>query len=155
MRQILVPLVLTSLLHNAALAQSGAGARPPKACELLTPELVKNVSVKKSADGAPKELELGFTRSACEWGDVTLQIDPFTPAQLETMFKTGGPGWESVSAVGDAAYFHNVKDMMAELYVQVGKRTFGLLMEIPVGNKAATVKPNFITVANAIVPKLR
>lgn len=154
MRHILVPLVLT-LLPNAALAQSGAGAKPPKPCAMLTAELVKKVSVKKSADAAPKEMQLGASGSACEWGDITLQVNPLTPAQLEQLGKSDNKTWESVPGVGDAAYFHNVRDMIGELFVRVGPRTFGVLMEIPVGSTAIALKPNFITVANAIVPKLR
>jgi hypothetical protein len=57
--------------------------------------------------------------------------------------------------VGDAAYFHNVKDVMAELFVRVGPRTVGILMDVPVGSKAAAVKPKVVALAQAIVPKLR
>ena len=62
---------------------------------------------------------------------------------------------ESVSGVGDAAWFHNVRDMIGELFVRVGPRTFGVLIDIPVGTTATAFKPTFITVANAVVPKLR
>jgi hypothetical protein len=41
------------------------------------------------------------------------------------------------------------------LFVRVGTRTFGILMTIPGGSTAAAFKPNFVMVANAIVPKLR
>jgi hypothetical protein len=155
MRQILVPLVLTLLLQNAALAQSGAGAKPIKPCGLLTAELVRKVSVKKSADAAPREMKLGATGSACEWGAIMLQVDPVTPAQLEQLGRSDPKSWESVSGLGDAAWFHNVQNMIGELFVRVGPRTFGVLMDIPVGSTAAAFKPNFVTVANAIVPKLR
>ena len=158
MRQILIALVLTALLHNAALAQSGAGAKSTKSCTLLTAELVKKIRVatKKSGDpAAPKEVPLGASGSACEWGDVMLQVNPLTPAQLEQLGKSDAKTWESVPSVGDAAWFHNVSNMIGELFVRVGGRTFGVLIDIPVGSTAAAFKPNFITVANAIVPKLR
>lgn len=158
MRQILISLVLTSLLHTAAPAQSGSGAKAPKSCGLLTAELVRNVRVasKKSGDpAAPKEVPLGASGSACEWGDVMLQVNPLTPAQLEQLGKSGDKTWESVAGVGDAAWFHNVRDMIGELFVRVGPRTFGVLIDIPVGSTATAFKPTFITVANAIVPKLR
>ena len=158
MRQILVPLLLTALLRNAAPAQTGAGAKPVKSCELLTPELVRNVRVasKKSGDpAAPKEVSLGRSESACEWGDVMLQVDPLTPAQLEKLGKSGDKTWESVTGLGDAAYFHNVRDMVGELFVRVGPRTFGVLIDIPQGSTATAFRPTFITVAKAIVPKLR
>lgn len=158
MRLILVPLVLTALLRNAALAQSGAGAKPPKPCALLTPELVRNVRIasKKSGDPtAPKEVSLGRSESACEWGDIMLQVDPLTPAQLDQLGKSGDKTWESVKGVGDAAWFHNVRDMIGELFVRVGPRTFGVLIDIPSGSTATAFKPTFITVANAVVAKLR
>ena len=158
MRQILVPLVLTLLLQNAAQAQSGAGAKAPKSCALLTPELVRDVRVASRKSGepaAPKEVSLGASGSACEWGDVMLQINPLTPARLEQLGKSGDKTWESVTGLGDAAYFHNVSDMIGELFVRVGPRTFGVLMDIPVGSTASAFKPTFITLAKAIVPKLR
>lgn len=157
MGQILVSLVLTTLLHNAAPAQSGAGAKPIKPCALLTAELVKKVGVasKNNGDAAdPTELKLGATGTACQWGEIMLQIDPMTPAQLEEVRKADKT-WESVPGLGDAAWFHNIRDMIGELFVRVGPRTFGVLMDIPAGSTAASFKPNFITVANAIVPKLR
>jgi hypothetical protein len=157
MRQILISLVLTSLLHTAAAAQTRTDAKALKPCALLTPELVKKVgeASKKSADaGTPKELKIG-TGVACQWGEIMLQVDPLTRAQLEQLGKKGDKTWESVSGVGDDAYFHNISDMIGELFVRVGSRTFGVLMDIPSGSTATAFKPTFITVANAVVPKLR
>jgi hypothetical protein len=158
MRQILISLVLTSLLHTAAAAQTRADAKALKPCALLTPELVRKVgeASKKSADGAtPKEVKLGPTAVGCEWGEIMLQVDPLTRAQLEQLGKKGDKTWEPVPGVGDDAWFHNVSDMIGELFVRVGPRTFGVLLNIPVGSTATAFKPTFITVANAVVPKLR
>ncbi len=158
MRQILVPLVFLTLLPNVALAQAGAAGKPPKACALLTPELVRKISVasKKNPDvAAPREMKLGAAGSACEWGAITFQVDPLTPAQLAAIGKTDDKSWESVPNLGDAAFFHNIRDMLGELFVRVGSHTFGVLMEIPSGSTAAAFKPNFIAVANAVTPRLR
>ena len=158
MRQIIIALLLMGCLHTVALAQTRATAAPIKPCSLLTRELVDKASAgsNQSIDAAaPTEVQLGATGSACDWGDIILQIDPFTPARLEELRKTDGKNWETVPGVGDAAYFHNVRDTLAELFVRVGARTFGLVITIPVGSTAAAFKPNVITVANAIVPKLR
>ena len=158
MRQILISLVLASLLQTAAAAQGRADAKALKPCSLLTPELVRQVGVasRKSADaGAPQEMKLGATGVACDWGEIMLQVDPLTRAQLEQLGKSGDKSWESVPGVGDAAWFHNVRDMVGELFVRVGPRTFGVLIDIPAGSTATAFKPTFITVANAIVPKLR
>ena len=158
MRQILISLVLTSLLHSVAAAQNRADAKSLKPCGLLTPELVKQVGVasKKSTDAtAPEEMKLGSSGVACHWGEIMLQVDPLTPAQLEQLGKKGDKDWASVTGLGDAAYYHNIRDMIGELFVRVGTRTFGVLIDIPSGTTASAFKPTFITVANAIVPKLR
>ena len=157
MRQILLAFVLTTLSRNAALGQSGAAAKTPRACALLTPELVKKVHVasKRSDAAAPKEVDLGRTKAACEWGVIMLQVDPITPAEIDKLAKPGDKSWEVVSGVGDAAYFHNVSNVMGELFVRVGPRTLGVLMDIPSGSTAASFKPTFIEVAKAVVPKLR
>jgi hypothetical protein len=84
-----------------------------------------------------------------------LQVDPLTPAQLQQLAKPGDKTWESVSGVGDAAYYHNVRDMIGELFVRVGPHTLGVLMDIPVGSTATAFKPVFIDVAKAVLPKLR
>jgi hypothetical protein len=156
MRQIVVSLLLTGFLRMDAAAQ--AGAKSVKPCELLTAELVRKVSVAsgRSVDTAtPKEVKLGASGTACEWGDIMLQIDPVTPTRLEEARQSDPKAWESVPGVGDAAWFHNIRDMVGEMFVRVGARTFGVLMEIPAGRTAASFKPSFIAVAMAIVPKLR
>jgi hypothetical protein len=153
----LVLLVATGTLQTIAHSQTRDGAARSKPCAWLTAEIVKKVSVANHKSGAlpaPAELPLP-TGIACEWGDVLLQIDPFPPAKIEKLRLTDAKNWETVSGVGDAAYFHNVKDAAAELYVRVGARSFVIMIIIPVGTTAAAFKPNFIAVANQIVPKLR
>ena len=156
-RQIVIPLALVILLHASVWAQSAADTNAIKPCSLLTEELVKKVSAanNQGISAGPKEIQLGGSGAACEWGDIILQIDPFTPSRFEELRKTAGNSWEPVPGVGDAAYFHNIQDMIAELFVRVGARTFGVVITIPVGKTAAEFKPNFIAVADAIVPKLR
>jgi hypothetical protein len=150
-------LAVAGALHTPVHSQARDGAARPKPCAWLTAEIVKKVSVANHKSGAlpaPAELPLP-SGVACEWGDVVLQIDPFPPTQLDKLRLTDTKNWESVSGVGDAAYFHNVQNAVGELFVRVGARTFGLLITIPVGTTAAAFKPNFIAVANQIVPKLR
>jgi len=150
-------LAVAGALHPVAHGQTRDAAVRSKPCAWLTAEIVKKVSVANHKSGAlppPTELPLP-TGIACEWGDVVLQIDPVPPAQLDKLRLKDPKNWETISGVGDAAYFHNVKDAMGGLYVRVGARTFGLLITIPIGTTAAAFKPNFIMVANEIVPKLR
>jgi hypothetical protein len=155
-QRLVIAFVLCSGLHTAALAQARPGAAALKPCSLLTRELALKANPKQALDAAgPKEVPLGASGSACEWGDLLLQIDPFSPARLEELRKTDGKNWEAIPSVGDAAYFHNIRNQMAELFVRVGTRTFGVVITIPVGSTAAASKPHFIAVAEAIVPKLR
>jgi hypothetical protein len=143
-------------LGAQAQGRASGGATGPKACSLLTRELALKANPKQALGAAgPKEVSLGANGAACEWGDLMLSVDPYTPARLEEIRKTSGKQWEVVPGVGDAAYFHNVQNAMGELFVRVGSRTFVVLITIPVGSTATAFKPNFITVANAVVPKLR
>jgi hypothetical protein len=155
MRQLLVPVALSACLLPPALAQT---ASPIKPCSLLTRELVEKASAagkQAIAAAKPEEISLGASGRACQWADVLLQVDPHPAARLGELSKSDPKSWESVSGVGDAAYFHNVKDAAAEMFVRVGPRTFAILMDVPAGSKAAAVKPKFVELAQAIVPKLR
>jgi hypothetical protein len=157
MRNVIVSLLLLGGLHAGTSAQPRPGAAAVNPCSLLTRELAQKVSAatKQPLAAAPTEVSLGANGKACEWGDLMLSLDPYAPARLEEMRKTTGKQWEVVPGVGDAAYFHNVRDAMAELLVRVGSRTFVVLITIPVGSTAAAIKPTFIAVANAIATQLR
>lgn len=151
--------IVASLLLGVAQAVAQAQPRQGvKSCALLTRDLVAKVaaSTKRSVDAAgPKELPLGAIGTACEWGDVTLHVDMWTPARLEELRKQDGKHWEVIKGVGDAAYLHNVGDAMAELFVRTGSRTFGLMITVPVGSTTAAIKPTVVSAANDIVAKLR
>ena len=71
------------------------------------------------------------------------------------MRKSPGSGWVPVTGVGDAAFFHNVQNALAELFVWSGSHHFGILIDVPAGSAAEQLKPHMIEVANRIVPKLR
>lgn len=157
-RLFILSVLLFCIVPNLATAQSRPGAGKASPCALLTRELVEKINAvtRKSVDAAgPRELPLGASGTACEWGDVMLQIDPWPPARLEEMRKSDGKSWEVIPGVGDAAYLHNIKDMMAEFFVRTGSRTFAVLLTIPVGSTTAAFKPTLVAVANAIVPNLR
>lgn len=157
MRQMLGPFVLSVCLLPSALAQP---AKPTeiKACSLLTRELVERTSAagkQAIAAAKPEEVSLGRSGKACQWADLMLQVDPFPASRLGDLGKNDPKNWETVPGVGDAAYFHNVKDAVAELFVRVGPRTVGILMDVPAGSKAAAIKPKLVELAREIVPKLR
>jgi hypothetical protein len=158
MRQLLVPVVLSVCLLSPAIAQTAPTGPAVDPCSLLTRELVEKASsTSKQAIAAtkPQQVNLGGSGRACQWSDVMVQVDPYPASRLDELGKSDPKNWESISGVGDAAYFHNVKDAMAEMFVRVGPRTVGILMDVPVGSKAATMKPKFVELAKAIVPQLR
>jgi hypothetical protein len=144
----------------ASAPQAGTGGKPAiRACSLLTKELALQVTPaanKKVLDMIPPaEESMGAIGSACEYGDIRLQIDPFPPARVEELRKQQGKDWTPVPNVGDKAYFRDNRGRFAELIVAVGAHTFTVQMGVPLGGTADAIKPNVITVANAIVPKLR
>jgi hypothetical protein len=154
----LIAVLAVGVPPNALSAQGRASGAAAKACALLTRQVVEKVSAasKKAVDAAgPQELSLGANGTACEWGDVVLQVDPWPPARLEAMRQSTGKDWEVMKGVGDAAYLHNIRDVIAELFVRVGNRTFAVLVNIPQGSTTAAFKPTIIEVANGIVPRLR
>ena len=59
---------------------------------------------KKPVDAAgPHELSLGANGTACEWGEVILQVDPWPPARLEAMRQSTGKDWEGAGIAPDVA----------------------------------------------------
>jgi hypothetical protein len=156
MRRIVATVVLFACLSLVASAQSRGGS-PIKACSLLSRELVLKVTENKQLVDIikPQEEPIGAIGSACDWGGIGLQIDPFTPARLEELRKSTGKDWEPVPGIGDATYFRNNRDRFAELFGRVGTHSFTIQMSIPMGSTASAIKPNTITVANAIVPRLK
>jgi hypothetical protein len=158
MRSIVCTVVLFGCLSFVASAQSGGGATAIKACSLLSRELVIKVTPgnnQRVDNIKPNEGPIGTTGSACEWGDLLVQIDPFTPARLDEMRKSTGKNWEPVPGVGDATYFHNIQGILAELLGRIGTHTFGIQLTVPAGSTVSATKANTIIVANAIVPKLK
>jgi len=157
-------------------AGSQAAAEKPgiRACSLLTTELVMQVSPYEQqppeqrdlhrqlmTQFPPEEESLGPSGSACSYGGIYLQLDPFAaPARIE---KDLAKTWGSVLSVGDVAYFRDNRGEWAELYVRAGARVFTIQMDIPNGDlntgvgvrTAESIKPNVIALAKAILPKLR
>ena len=158
-------LMLSSLLAvviavgaTPASDQKPAG-RPTRigACTLLTQDVVVKVTTpaaKTKANTPPVETPVGVNGSQCAYdGGVVVQIDPFAGA--DRMRKSPEKDWVLVSGVGETAYFHNVRNFMAELIVWSGSHHFGVLMDVPAGGTAEQIKPALIELANLIIPKLK
>ena len=161
-RTVAFVLVLSIVPHIAASqARAGAASGQPalRACSLLTKELVLKVTPRKDTSMSfivpPQEDAVGASGSACEYGGIGLQIDPFPPARLDALRKSSGESWAPVAGVGDTAYFRENGISYAELYVAVGTHTLTIQMSVPTGSTPAAIKSNTIALANALVPKLR
>jgi hypothetical protein len=160
MRQFVVATMLVGTVTSPAWAQprgnTPSGGRP-HACTLLTREVVMQFGTpegKRFIDMIkPQEDELGATGSACEYGGINLQIDPFARAQ--EMRKDMGKEWTAMSGIGETAYFRNNSDRYAELIVWSGTHHFTIQMSVPDGLTADAIKPHTTALANAIIAKLR
>jgi hypothetical protein len=160
MRTIVAILVVAGWAVPPAVAQgAGTAAKAaPGACALLPQDVVAKVS---SSDPQmlrvlkPSEEKVGASGSACHFADVTLQVDPFTTARLEDLRTRMGKDWVAAPGIGDAAYFRDNRGEYAELYVRTGTHVFTIQMTVPAGKAATDVKPNLLTLAQAIAPKLQ
>ena len=160
MRQLIASVLVLGTMTTAVASQASSPAKPPiSACSLLPTDLVLKVGgiqpdMVKSLK--PEEEAMGTTGSACQYGSVRLQVDPFTPARLTEILKTEtAKTWVPVGGVGDAAYFNNNCNRYAELVVRTGAHVFTIQFSVARGSTAEATKPNAITLANAIIPKLR
>jgi hypothetical protein len=162
MRQLVASFVVIGCFasQSAAVQSSTKEAATPaiRACSLLTGDVVTQVTPydKAALDLVmripPQEDSVGSSGSACSYGGITMQVDPFTPAVFE---KQRGKDWVPIAGVGDTAYFFDRRGRWAELYVRVGEHVLTIQMDIPMGRTAATVQPNVVALARAILPKLR
>jgi hypothetical protein len=164
-KSVLTLLIITTSLSGVSAADAGRGlsntslAQPPavRACSLLTKELIAQVTPYERQQLAPvtqiPPMEDALPRgSACSYGGITLQIDPFPPATLE---KQRTPAWSAVPGVGDEAYFRDNRGEWGELYVRAGARVLTIQMDVPTGRTAAAIQPNTIALAKALLPKLK
>jgi hypothetical protein len=160
MRHIVASVLFIGCLARPAapLLAQGPGKPPTSACSLLTKGLVMQVTPydKQALEVVmqipPSEDAVGRSGSACEYGGIHLQVDPFT---AETFERARQKTWLPVRDVGDAAYFRDNGGQWAELYIRTGVHVFTIQMDVPTGNTAESVKPNVIALARAILPKLR
>ncbi|HEX5070212.1 MAG TPA: hypothetical protein VFV78_08335 [Vicinamibacterales bacterium] len=128
-----------------------------KACSLLTKDLALKVTSApntKVFDLMPPEEETVGAGSACEYGDIRIQLDAFDAAKLDQIVKADQT-WTAVPGVGSRAWFHNNKNRYAELMAVTGTHTLLIQMGVPIGGTAEGIKPKAITLANALLQKLK
>jgi hypothetical protein len=161
MRHVIASVLVVGCLSAQAMAAQARGAAAtgkPKisACSLLSRELVEKVMTGNKTiltSVKPEEEPIGTHGSYCEYAGVGLQINPFV--RHDDLRKSPGKDWQSVTGVGDTAYFRNNRNNFAELMVWTGANHFTIQLGVPTGSTAEAVRPNTITLANAIIPKLR
>ena len=146
---------LSSLLAQAPSSPQPPGANSPriKACSLLPKE-----EVKKHLPWIPvldnmkiEEEPIGTSGSSCNYPSVFIQVLLFSQRTIDLARKK--EGIETISGVGEEAYFHNNANRYAELYVKVGK--YLLTLQANVDGKIESVKPGVLNLAKALVAKLR
>jgi hypothetical protein len=162
MRHVIAPLLLlvsAAAPLTAADFDKAASAQPAVgACTLLTKDIVAKVTPYEKKQLAlvlsiePSEDALGKSGSACNYGGITMQIDPFSPAFLE---KQRDKTWVAVAGVGDAAYYRDNRGEWGELYVRAGAHVLTIQMDVPTGRTAASIQSNTIALAKEILPKLK
>lgn len=163
MRQVLALLLVMGCFTELMAFQSARGAQPAKpavrACPLLTREVVTQVSPyeKKVLDvvlGVPASEDPVGSGSGCSYGGITMQVDPFPPAVFDKQ-REKDKKWVAVQGVGDTAYYRDNMGRWGELYVASAGHVLTIQMDIPMGKTAASIQPNTIALAKAILPKLK
>ena len=158
---ILLSVAMASVALDAMTLQAGkqgADGKPsPGACSILTRDLVMvhSPASKESLDLImkipPKEEKIGSNGSACQHGDVMMQINPFPVANFDAMFSRFTP----VPDLGQKAFFRDNRGEWAELAVLAGGRVLTFQMDVPSGKTAASVQANVVSLARAVVAKLK
>jgi hypothetical protein len=144
--------------HRCA-GQAQPSGTPVKACSILSKDLIaQHTPYEKDALKLvllipPQEDAIGATGSACEYGGVHLQVNPFgSPQGVET--RLAKDGWSREAGVGDVALFRDNRGAYAELYVRAGARVITIQMSVPNGTTTMGIKPNTIALARAVLGKI-
>src|SRR5262245_6651875 len=147
---MLLSVLMTSVVLDAMSLQGGKkgedGKPAPGACSILTRDLVvahspaSTESLNLMLKIPPQEEKIGSNGSACQNGDVMLQINPFPVANFDAMFGK----WAAVPGVGDKAHFRDNRGEWAELAVVASGRVITVQMDVPSGKKAADIQSNTV-----------
>jgi hypothetical protein len=160
MRTLVTSLLLVGCVSLPAVGfQSRAAATPSgnpalRACSILTKDMVAPFTANKQMlDLIPPEEEpMGQFGSACEYGVVRLQIRSVAAGSPRT---APGKEWQPVSGAGEAAYFRANGTEYAELMFWSGTHALTLQVGVPTGSTPDAIRPNTISLANAVLAKLR
>jgi hypothetical protein len=147
------PVILLALAPAALQAQRQAASPPIKACSVASREEVKkHLPWKAALDQFKSEEEpIGAYGSSCNHPSVLIQVMPSSKAAIDSLRRISGI--ETISGLGDEAYFSNNHDQYAEVYVRSGNTL--LTLQANLNKDMATVKPGALNLARALLPKLR
>lgn len=155
---LLIALGAVAVYPYSALAQTQAAAMPSASKKISACSLASKEEVKKHLpwvdvlDSMPLEEEaLGASGSACNYPSVYIQVMPYSAKTIE--FARKQPAVETISGVGDEAYFRNNADRYAELYVKAGERL--ITLQANVDSTVDSVKPSVVNLAKTLVKKVR
>ena len=157
MRRTITSLLIVGCISGPATAfqargGTAAGGTAIKACSILTRDLVLPFAQNpKLLDLVPPEEETLTNWVACEYGIVRLQLYAMRAGKAGPAPKD----FQNLPGVGDTAYFRSNRDRYAELMVWKGAHHFTLQVAVPTGSTAEAIKPKTITLANAIIAKLK
>jgi hypothetical protein len=156
--------LITTGVIFAGLCPLAAQSKPPQqapagtqakvvVCSLLpTAEVKKHLPWKPQLDQFPPEEEsIGTSGSSCNYPSVMIQVLPFSQRMIDGAHKKGG--LETVSGIGEEAYFHNNLNRFAELYVKTGK--YLMTLQSNWDGKDPAVKAGTMSLAKALVARLR
>jgi hypothetical protein len=123
-----------------------------RACSILPKEEVKrHVPWEAMFDFLePEEDAIGDSGSSCSYPTVHVQVLSSSSRILELARERGG--LESISGIGDEAYFHNNRDEYAEVYVRAGR--YIVTVQADVDDRIETVRPGALNLARALVGRL-
>jgi hypothetical protein len=158
---MMLSIAMSAMTLDAMAVQAGKQGAEGKpavgACSILTTDLVTVHSPASSETlnvilkAPPREEKIGATGSSCKHGDVMLQINPFPLANFEPMFGR----WTAVPGVGERAYFRDNRGEWAELAVRAGGRMITVQMDVPRGRTASSIQANTVSLAKAVLAKLK
>ncbi len=162
-RALLALAALAMMATVSPLAAQSAKGTSPGACSLLTKELVLQVTPETNkaerdrlSGTPPEEHRLGPNRSLCDYAGLTLNLNPFDAKSFEAGIRKDKT-WVPIPGLGNAAWFHDVKVMgelyAGELYVRSGPRNLGVLITVPQGRTAESIKPNAVALAKAVLSR--
>lgn len=150
--------VISALSQPISAQQRGSQASSTapqrvEVCKLVPKEEVrKHLPWIDALDQMPVDEEaIGTTGSSCNYPTVHVQVLPFTQGFMDAARRSGP--LETISGVGDEAYFRNNRNQYAEIFVRIGPRLLTLQADADKGME--TVKPRVIELAKVYVTKLR